>query len=61
MSNGASLESRDYWRDKRIVVTGGSGFLGSFVVDRLRTVGCTEITVPRKREFDLLRRHEPSP
>jgi len=45
---------REFWRDKRVVVTGGAGFLGSFVVDRLRQLGCPNVIVPRKREFDLL-------
>lgn len=37
----------------RILVTGGAGFLGSHVVERLRRVGCREIFVARSREFDL--------
>lgn len=45
-----------YWRTRRVVVTGGAGFLGSFVVARLKALGCEEVFVPRKREFDL--RHE---
>ena len=40
-------------KNKRIVVTGGNGFLGSFVVERLRTRGCRHITVPRSRQYDL--------
>jgi GDP-L-fucose synthase len=40
-------------RSKRIIVTGGAGFLGQSVVERLRARGCTEIVVPRSREFDL--------
>src|SRR5215475_16149532 len=38
---------------KRIVVTGGSGFLGSAVVDKLRTRGCQDIIVPRSSNYDL--------
>jgi GDP-L-fucose synthase len=37
----------------RVAVTGGSGFLGSHVVDALRARGVTEIAVPRSREVDL--------
>ena len=39
--------------DKRIVVTGGSGFLGSAVVNKLRSRGCRNIIVPRSRNYDL--------
>jgi GDP-L-fucose synthase len=41
------------WRDKRVVVTGGAGFLGSFVVDRLRQRGCRNLIVPRSKVHDL--------
>jgi GDP-L-fucose synthase len=40
-------------KGKRVVVTGGGGFLGSFVVERLRQRGCEQVMVPRKRDFDL--------
>ena len=39
--------------DKRVVVTGGSGFLGSYVVEGLRARGCSEVFVPRRAEYDL--------
>jgi GDP-L-fucose synthase len=38
---------------RRITVTGGGGFLGSFVVEKLRAIGCKDVFVPRKREYDL--------
>lgn len=43
--------------DDRIVVTGGAGFLGSFVVEKLKARGYRDMIVPRRREYDLT--HEP--
>ena len=43
-----------FWTDKRVVVTGGAGFLGSFVVEQLRARGCRHIIVPRSRDYDLV-------
>lgn len=42
-------------RGKRIVVTGGAGFLGSFVVDKLKGRGA-EVFVPRSAAYDLVER-----
>src|SRR4030095_12410707 len=41
------------WKQKRVVVTGGSGFLGSAVLDKLRAGGCQNIIVPRSSNYDL--------
>lgn len=42
-------------RKKKILVTGGAGFLGQHVVARLRQNGCSRIFVPRSAQFDLTR------
>ncbi|HEX9935733.1 MAG TPA: GDP-L-fucose synthase, partial [Longimicrobium sp.] len=44
-----------FWRTRRVLVTGGSGFLGSHVVDRLRELGAPHVFVPRRSEYDLTR------
>jgi GDP-L-fucose synthase len=38
---------------KRIVVTGGAGFLGGAVCDRLRARGAAEVIIPRRSHYDL--------
>jgi len=44
-----------YWSDKRVVVTGGGGFLGTHVVEALQAAGCRHVFVVRSREYDLTR------
>lgn len=46
--------SEVYWHDKRVCVTGGSGFLGSFVVDELKKRGAQEVFVPLSEDYDLV-------
>lgn len=43
-----------FWSDKRVVVTGGAGFLGSFVVEQLRAKGCRAVVVPSSKDYDLV-------
>ena len=47
----------DVLRDSRVLVTGGAGFLGRKVVDRVQKAGVSECIVPRSAEYDLTDRH----
>jgi len=46
--------SGEFWAGERVVVTGGSGFLGSFVVEGLKRRGAAEVFVPRSKTYDLV-------
>ncbi len=45
---------RNFWIDKRVCVTGGAGFLGSFIVEKLHERGAEDVFVPRSRDYDLI-------
>ena len=46
----------NFWEDKRVIVTGGAGFLGSYVVENLKERGCKNIFVPLSKEYDLTKK-----
>jgi GDP-L-fucose synthase len=43
----------DFWTGKSVIVTGGAGFLGSFIVENLQALEVGEIFVPRSAVYDL--------
>ena len=49
----ASISATSPLAGKRICVTGGGGFLGSFVIEELGRRGLRDISVPRRKDYDL--------
>ncbi len=44
----------NFWQNKRVLVTGGAGFLGAFVVKKLQERGCKNIFIPKSKDYDLV-------
>ncbi len=44
---------RDFWKKKNVLVTGGAGFVGRYVVDMLQASGAKKIIAPRSKDYDL--------
>jgi len=43
-----------FFENRRVVVTGGAGFLGGYVTERLQKRGCKNILVPKIEDYDLV-------
>jgi GDP-L-fucose synthase len=46
--------AESFWQNKRVVLTGGAGFLGSFVTEKLNLRGVTDIFIPRIEKYNLV-------
>ena len=53
-TTGTTAAGTPVWQDRRVVVTGGAGFLGTHVCERLRQRGCRDVLVPRSADYDLI-------
>lgn len=49
-----SSNIKSFWAKKRVIVTGGAGFLGSFVIEKLKERGVAEIIIPRIEKYNLV-------
>jgi GDP-L-fucose synthase len=50
----SNLQPSTFWKDRRVILTGGAGFLGSFVTARLTQRGAADIFIPRIEEYNLV-------
>jgi GDP-L-fucose synthase len=47
---------QSFWKNKRVCVTGGAGFLGSFVCEKLEDRGVKDIFIPKIEDYDLVQK-----
>lgn len=47
-----------FWKNKRVIVTGGAGFLGSFVIKKLKERGAEDIFIPRIEDYNLIEKSD---
>jgi len=52
------MSQNEFWKDRRVCVTGGAGFLGSYVVEILREKDAKDVFIPKIEDFDLVQNED---
>jgi len=50
----AKSTNSDFWKDRKVCVTGGDGFLGSYVLEKLAERGAAQVFVPKIEEYNIV-------
>ena len=50
----SDFQPSGFWKDKRVILTGGAGFLGSFVTEKLKQGAATDIFIPHIEDYNLV-------
>ena len=50
----AKSTNSDFWKDRKVCVTGGDGFLGSYVLEKLAKRGAAQVFVPKIEEYNIV-------
>jgi GDP-L-fucose synthase len=50
----SNIKPSTFWKDRHVIVTGGAGFLGSFVTEKLKQRGVFDIFIPLIENYNLV-------
>ena len=50
-----NLSENNFWGNRRVCITGGAGFLGSYITEKLHQRGAADIFIPHIEDYDLVK------
>ncbi len=54
----SQMEKNSFWEERSVCVTGGAGFLGTYVVERLAKLGARNIFIPKIEDYDIVQKED---